>query len=240
METGRIADEITQAVQPVGPQFTQVVGTVGTIEASVKSIEGEATSINTSVLSINTSVHSINGSVHQIDSSVNSINDQVASINASAHEIDDSFGGILGHVVSIDHKAEAINNQAATVIDAANGIKENLGTVADPLVPDIVQNSAAIAGSPVIDPAKLVGNPLLAGLQAPTLLDPSTAPLVVGPPVELPAAAEAAAPLDAGVVPDPAALLGPDVQPDTGAAPPRNERDGLLAPLAGLTGSRPR
>ncbi len=238
-ETGRIADEISRVAQPVGPQFTAVVASVGTIEASVKSIEGSAANINTSVKSINTSVKTIGGTVDEIDSTLSSVNDKVGTINASAQGINDSFDGILGRVRSIDDGVAGINNRAGTVIDLAGGIKDNLGKVRDPVLPDIVQNSAAIAGSPIINPLDLSANPLLAGLQVPPLLDPATAPLVLGPAEELPAAA--AGPLDAGVLPEAPALLGPDAGAGSNQEPPRNEQgderdDGLLAPLGGLTG----
>ncbi len=234
-ETGRIADEINRATQPVGPQFTQIVGAVGTIESSVKSVEGSVLNVNTSVKSINTSVHSINASVREIDSTLSSVNGEVGSINAAAHGINDSFDGILGEVHSIDDEVAGINNRAATVIDAAVGIKDNLGKVRDPLVPDIVKNSAAIAAAPILDPVALATNPLLAGLQVPPLLDTNSGLLVVGP-LEPPAAA--AGPPDAGVLPEAPALLGPDAEAETSPRQPRNERDdGLLAPLGELTGS---
>jgi hypothetical protein len=240
-ETGRIADEISKAAQPVGPQFTQIVATVGTIESSVKSIEGNALNINTSVHSINDSVHSINTNVREIDSSLNSINDSVASINASAHDIDDSLAATLGVARSIDDTLAVINGQAATVIDTAGGIKHNLGKVRDPLVPDIVKNSTAIAAAPILQLPTVPPGLLLPGLEAPPLLDP-TAPLVVGPPAEL-QAASAAGPLGPGLVPEGPALLGPDGGADPSQGSPLGERDrekkkqdGLLGPLGGLTG----
>ena len=138
--------------------------------------------------------------------------------------------GSSARCISIDDRVAGINNRAATVIDAAAGIKDNLGTVRNDVLPDIVKNSAAIAGSPLLDPVALAANPLMAGLQAPLLLGPITEPLVVGPP-ELPAAA--AGPLDAALVPEAPVLLGPDAGADTSPSQPRDRaRRRRLAPPA--------
>ncbi len=230
-ETGRIADEINTAVKPIGPQFSQIVEAAGGIEANAKLIEENAAGINTSVKSINTRVRSIGVTVGEIDSGVSAINGQVGSINASAKGIGRSFNGILSNVLSIQTEAANINRNGDRVTEIARGIKENLGQVQNVLVPGIIQNSGAIAGSPLLDPLALGANPLMARL-ASVLAPPAVAGLpVAGLPV-------------AGPIPLQLPLqlpLGPGPAPqNTAVAPgsPAPERSGGL--LGGLGNLLPR
>lgn len=221
-ETGRIAEEINQAVKPVGPQFTQIVDAVRSIDASVATIGGNVATINTSVHEINTSVHSINGTVGQIDAGLTAVGKDVAEINDSAHGIKSKFDQILGGAADIDDRLAKADHQVEKVIDGVVGIRGDLDKVLNVLVPDIIKNAAAIAGSPVLnlDAAKLPG----------PLLDSLLGLIAGGPaPVQAPVALDESLP-----VAQPAPVEPQEALPVEGVPVPSVEDpvdDGLLAPL---------
>lgn len=218
-DTGRIADEISTTVAPVGPQFTTIVDGVKSIEGSVGAIDADVASIHSDVLEINSSVHSIDNTVTQIDGGMTIVGGHVADINKSVHKINDSFSGIVSDVNDIDDRIAIADAQTRKVIDGVLGIKRDLDKVRYELVPDINANADAIEHSPVLqlDVASvitfLVQN---YGLQVPTAL-PAEVPAVAE---ELPLNASEQVPApklpaDAPAeVPDPGAPV--DVTPESG------------------------
>lgn len=149
-ETGKIAGEINEAVKPIGPQFTQIVETVRSIDAGVTSVGGAVGSINSSVHEINGTVHSIGDTVVKIDSGLTAVGKDVDEINDSADAIKRNFDQILGEATSIDDRLKKADHQVEGVIEGAKGIRSDLDA-AIPVVGDILKNASAIAGSPVIN-----------------------------------------------------------------------------------------
>ncbi|MGH3569468.1 MAG: hypothetical protein ACRDRH_26315 [Pseudonocardia sp.] len=233
VETGRIADEINRVAAPIGPQFTQVVDAVGSINAAAKTVNDNVVSINGSVKMINDSVKTIAGNVSSIDTTLTAVNGQAGSINASVVGIGGSFDGILGEVRSIDVEVAGINNRADVVIGQALGISRDLDKVANDVLPDIVQNSRAIRDSPLLlnSLEELLGLPIFKDLTTPVLED------LPVPPVALPAPL---GPKD-GVLP-PGPLLAGDkgIVPEVVPAPKVIEggADKLLKPVGDLVAPR--
>ncbi len=231
VETGRIADEINRVATPIGPQFTQVVDAVGSIDASVKMVNENAVSINASVKMINGAVQTIGNTVGSIDTTLTAVNEQAGAINSSVRGIDQSFDGILGEVRSIDDEVAGINNRADVVIGQALGISRDLDRVSNKILPDIVQNSRAIADSPLLlrDLEGLLKLDALKELTAPVLDE------LPVPPVALPAPL---GPQD-GVLPASPSLVGDKgIVPDAVPAPVVEEGASLLEPVGGLVAPR--
>jgi len=156
VETGRIAGEINTAAKPLTAQFTQIIESGDGIEASAASIAERAKQINANAESINSTVGSINSNVSEIGvgadeigASIGSINANARSINSSVDGISGSFVGIDGEVRSIHDEVRGINTRADTVIGISRGIKGNTEGILG-LVPQINENAAAIAGSPLL------------------------------------------------------------------------------------------
>lgn len=227
VETGRIADEINRVAAPIGPQFTQVVDAVGSINASVKMVNDNVASINGSVKMINGAVKTIGSSVGSIGSTLTAVQGQAGDINTSVRGIDASLGGTLVEVRSIDDEAAGINNRADSVINQALGIKRDLDRVDDTIVPDIIKNSAAIRDSPLLLRDTLGDLPL-------AMLKGLTAPVVN----ELPVPVSLLAPTDGpdGVLPDSPPLIGEDsgIVADVVPEPAREGGAVLLNPLGEL------
>jgi len=123
-ETGKTAEDILAAAQPLSGQAQQIIDTA-------KSIDGTVSKINTNAAEINGTVKSINGTVSALLPVVQNINGDntfsaqrggVAAINMRAQaalpivggiQSDLSRANILGTLVSVDRHAVAICNGTA-------------------------------------------------------------------------------------------------------------------------------
>jgi uncharacterized protein YoxC len=164
--TAKLAGEIDEAARPLGPAFTHTVAAADGIAASANSIGQRAKQINDKVRSIHATVQSIGGTVTGIGATLGAVNDKAQSIRDAAGGIRHSFDRILDHVISIDPEVKGINVRVRRVRDAAEGIRDDLDRVRHRLVPDIRRNAAAIAESPLLNPARAATNPLLTLMRA--------------------------------------------------------------------------
>ena len=118
-ETGRMAEDILAAAQPLSGQAQQIIDTAKSIDATVDKINSNATDINGTVHSINSTVSALLPVVQNIhgDDSLNPRTGGVAAINKRAAaatpvvqgiQADLSRAHILGTLVSVDQHAVAI------------------------------------------------------------------------------------------------------------------------------------
>ncbi len=123
-ETGRMAEEILAAAQPLSGQLDQVVTAAKSIDTTASSILGNVGEINQSVKSINATASALLPVVANIhgDESMNAQTGGVAAINKRAQaalpvvggiQTDLSRANILGTLVSVDRHAVAICNGTA-------------------------------------------------------------------------------------------------------------------------------
>jgi hypothetical protein len=131
-ETGRMAEDILTAAQPLTGQAQQIIDTA-------KSIDGTVSKINTNASEINGTVKSINGTVSALLPVVRNINGDgtfnartggVSAINMRAQaalpvvggiQNDLSRGNILGTLGFVDRHAVAIcNGQAIALLGSGN------------------------------------------------------------------------------------------------------------------------
>jgi hypothetical protein len=129
-ETGRMAEEILAAAQPLQGQLDQVVQAAGSIDNTVSQINTNAGEINQTVRSINATASALLPVVANIhgDESMNPQTGGVAAINKRAQtalpivggiQSDLSRGNILGLLVSVDRHAVAICNGNAVQLGGA-------------------------------------------------------------------------------------------------------------------------
>src|SRR4051812_4471554 len=120
-ETGRMAEEILAAAQPLSGQAQQIIDTAKSIDGTVSQILQNATEINGTVKGINATVSALLPVVQTIhgDDSLNVRTGGVAAINkraatatpvVSGIQTDLSRANILGLLVSVDRHAVAICN----------------------------------------------------------------------------------------------------------------------------------
>ena len=131
-ETGRMAEEILAAAQPLSGQAQQIVDTARSIDNTVSSINTNAGEINQTVRSINATASALLPVVQNIhgDESMNPRTGGVAAINkraataapvVAAIQQDLSRANILGTLVSVDRHAVAIcNGQALSLLGGGN------------------------------------------------------------------------------------------------------------------------
>ena len=123
-ETGRMAEEILAAAQPLQGQLDQVIEAATSIDGTVSQILQNATEINQTVVSINNTTRALLPVVQNIhgDDSLNPQTGGVAAINKRAAtaapvvagiQMDLSRANILGTLVSVDRHAVAICNGTA-------------------------------------------------------------------------------------------------------------------------------
>ena len=123
-ETGRMAEEILAAAQPLQGQLDQVIESATSIDGTVSQILQNATEINQTVVSINGTTRALLPVVQNIhgDESINPQTGGVAAINKRAAtaapivngiQSDLSRANILGTLVSVDRHAVAICNGTA-------------------------------------------------------------------------------------------------------------------------------
>jgi hypothetical protein len=123
-ETGRMAEDILAAAQPLSGQAQQIIDTAKSIDGTVSGILGNATDINGTVHSINTTVSALLPVVRNIngDGTFSATAGGVAAINMRAQaalpvvggiQSDLSRANILGTLVSVDRHAVAICNGIA-------------------------------------------------------------------------------------------------------------------------------
>ena len=126
-ETGRAAEEILAAAQPLSGQAQQIVDAAKSIDNTVSSINSNAGEINTTVRSINSQLGSLLPVVRNIngDNTMSATTGGVAAINMRAQaalpvvggiQTDLSRANILGALVSVDRHAVAICNGTALAI----------------------------------------------------------------------------------------------------------------------------
>ena len=127
-ETGRMAEEILAAAQPLSGQAQQIVDTARSIDNTVSSINTNAGEINQTVRSINATASALLPVVQNIngDNSFDARRGGVAAINMRAQraiptvaaiQTDLSRANILGTLVSVDRHAVAIcNGQALSLL----------------------------------------------------------------------------------------------------------------------------
>jgi methyl-accepting chemotaxis protein len=117
-ETGRIAEEILAAAQPLSGSAQEIVD-------AARSIDGTAGAIDANAGDINVTVHDIDGTAKQLLPVVRSINDGAQGINGRAQtalpvvgDIRTNLGGanILGTLSSVDRHAVAICNGSALAL----------------------------------------------------------------------------------------------------------------------------
>ena len=123
-ETGRMAEEILAAAQPLSGQAQQIIDTAKSIDGTVSKILQNATEINQTVVSINSTTKALQPVVQTIhgDDSLSVTTGGVAAINKRAIaaapvvagiQTDLSRAHILGTLVSVDRHAVAICNSTA-------------------------------------------------------------------------------------------------------------------------------
>jgi hypothetical protein len=123
-ETGRMAEEILAAAQPLSGQAQQIIDTAKSIDGTVSKILQNATEINQTVVSINNTTRALLPVVQNIhgDETINAQTGGVAAINKRAQaalpvvggiQSDLSKANILGMLVSVDRHAVAICNGTA-------------------------------------------------------------------------------------------------------------------------------
>ncbi len=123
-ETGRMAEEILAAAQPLSGQAQQIIDTAKSIDGTVSQILKNATEINQTVVGINTTTRALLPVVQNIhgDDSLSVTTGGVAAINKRAAtaapvvvgiQTDLSRANILGTLVSVDRHAVAICNSTA-------------------------------------------------------------------------------------------------------------------------------
>ena len=131
-ETGRMAEEILAAAQPLSGQLEQVVVAARSIDNTVSSINTNAGEINQTVRSINATASALLPVVQNIhgDESMDPRTGGVAAINKRAQtalpivggiQTDLSRANILGTLVSVDRHAVAIcNGTALSLVGGGN------------------------------------------------------------------------------------------------------------------------
>ena len=123
-ETGRMAEAILAAAEPLQGQLDQVIEAAGSIDNTVSAINQNAGEINQTVRSINATASALLPVVQNIhgDESLNPQTGGVAAINKRAATAAPVVGGIqqdlsrsniLGLLVSVDRHAVAICNGTA-------------------------------------------------------------------------------------------------------------------------------
>jgi hypothetical protein len=123
-ETGRMAEEILAAAQPLSGQAQQIIDTAKSIDGTVDRINGNAGDINASVRSIDSVTKQLLPVVRNIhgDDTISAQAGGVAAINMRAQaalpvvggiQSDLSRANILGTLVSVDRHAVAICNGTA-------------------------------------------------------------------------------------------------------------------------------
>ena len=129
-ETGRMAEEILAAAQPLSGQAQQVIEAAKSIDGTVSQINTNAGDINQSVRSINATASALLPVVKNIngDNSMSATTGGVAAINMRAQTAIPVVGGIqqdlsngnnvLGLLVSVDRHAVAICNGTAVQLGA--------------------------------------------------------------------------------------------------------------------------
>lgn len=128
-ETGRMAEDILAAAQPLSGQAQQIIDTAKSIDSTVSLINTNAGEINGTVKSINSTVSALLPVVQNIhgDDSISARTGGVAAINKRAQtalpvvggiQSDLSKANILGTLVSVDRHAVAIcNGQAISLLN---------------------------------------------------------------------------------------------------------------------------
>jgi len=126
-ETGRMAEEILAAAQPLSGQAQQIIDTAKSIDGTVSQILQNATEINQTVVGINATTKALLPVVQNIhgDDTLSPQNGGVAAINkraalatpvVSGIQSDLSRANILGILVSADRHAVAICNGTALAL----------------------------------------------------------------------------------------------------------------------------
>ena len=126
-ETGRMAEEILAAAQPLSGQAQQIIEAAGSIDNTVSAINSNAGEINSTVRTINSQLSSLLPVVQNIhgDESLDPRTGGVAAINKRAQtalgvvpgiQQDLSRSNILGMLVSVDRHAVAICNGTALAL----------------------------------------------------------------------------------------------------------------------------
>ena len=125
-ETGRLAEEILAAAQPLSGSAQEIVDTARSIDATVGAIDGNAAAINETVRAIDATTRqlppvaaAINAGVADIDHRVQAALPVVGGIQANL-----SRAGILGTLVTVDRHAVAIcNGTALTLAGGGNSCR---------------------------------------------------------------------------------------------------------------------
>ena len=126
-ETGRMAEDILTAAQPLSGQAQQIIDTAKSIDGTVSKILTNAGEINTTVKSIDSVTRQLLPVVQNIhgDDSLSPQTGGVAAINKRAQaalpvvggiQTDLSRANILGTLVSVDRHAVAICNGTAIAL----------------------------------------------------------------------------------------------------------------------------
>jgi hypothetical protein len=126
-ETGRMAEDILAAAQPLSCQAQAIIYTAKSIDSTVSLINGNAADINGSVKSINSTVSALLPVVRNIngDNTFSATTGGVAAIDMRAQaalpvvggiQSDLSRANILGTLVSVDRHAVAICNGTALML----------------------------------------------------------------------------------------------------------------------------
>jgi hypothetical protein len=130
-ETGRMAEEILAAAQPLSGQAQQVLESAQSIDRTVSAINQNAGEINQTVRSINATASALLPVVQNIhgDDTISATTGGVAAINKRAQaaipvvagiQTDLSNANILGTLVSVDRHAVAICNSTAAQLGGGN------------------------------------------------------------------------------------------------------------------------
>jgi hypothetical protein len=133
-ETGRMAEEILAAAEPLSGQAQQIIDTAGSIDRTVSQILQNASEINQSVRSIDSVTKQLLPVVENIhgDETMSAQKGGVAAINKRAQaalpvvggiQSDLSRANILGTLVSADRHAVAICNSTALGLVSLGGTR---------------------------------------------------------------------------------------------------------------------
>lgn len=132
-ETGRMAEEILAAAQPLSGQAQQIIDAATSIDGTVTQINNNAGEINSTVRSINSQLSALLPVVQNIhgDDTFSATAGGVGAINMRAQaalpvvagiQQDLSRSNILGMLVSVDRHAVAIcNGTALGLVGGGNG-----------------------------------------------------------------------------------------------------------------------
>lgn len=117
-ETGRIAEEILAAAQPLSASAQNIVDAARSIDATAGAIDANAGDISATVRDIDGTTSQLLPVVRSVNDGVEGINDRAQAALPVVGDIRTNLGGanILGTLASVDRHAVAICNGSALAL----------------------------------------------------------------------------------------------------------------------------